>query len=87
MTDAICLVLYIIPLLYPLAIDADLVYGINSTCLPESLLLGVPTESIGNGFIKAREHQPEKLLVALVGSKIPVHTEDMDYWLEKYYAG
>ncbi len=69
-----------------LAVDADLVYGINSTCLLESLLLGAPTESIGKGFIAAHKHQPDKLLAALVDKQIPVGEKNISYWLKKYCA-
>lgn len=73
-------------LFWKMAFRADLVYGINSTCLLESLLLGAPTESIGDGFIKAHKHQPQKILAALVDHQIPVLANDMSYWLNKYSA-
>ena len=69
-----------------LAVNADSVYGINSTCLLESLLLGAPTEAIGKGFANAHKHQPEKLLAALADKQIPVGEKDISYWLEKYSA-
>lgn len=69
-----------------LAVSAKLVYGINSTCLLESVLLGAPTHSIGKGFISAHQHQLDKLLAALVDKQIPVNEKDMGYWLDKYCA-
>ncbi len=69
-----------------LAQDADLVYGINSTCLLESSLLGAPTEAVGNGFLKAHPNQQERLLAALADKQIPITETDLSYWLEKYAA-
>ena len=71
---------------WQMTIKADLVYGINSTCLLESLLLGAPTESIGKGFIATHHHQTDKLLAALVDKQIPIGADDMHYWLDRYCA-
>lgn len=64
--------------------NAKLVYGINSTCLLESLLQNVPTISIGDGFISAHINRTEKLLAALIDKQIPVGEDNLDYWLKEY---
>jgi hypothetical protein len=69
-----------------LAQEAELVYGINSTCLLESSLLGVPTESIGDGFLKAHPGKQELLLAALVDKQIPVTATNLAYWFGQYTA-
>jgi len=65
-----------------IAMGASLVYGINSTCLLEAALLGVPVESIGEGFLKRHADKREKLLAALVDKQIPVGEHDLDYWIK-----
>lgn len=69
-----------------LAMHAELIYGINSTCLLETLLMNAPTQAIGNGFISAHKHQSNKLLAALIDKQIPISTTNMQYWVEKYCA-
>jgi capsule polysaccharide modification protein KpsS len=67
-----------------LAAKADLVYGINSTTLLESALLGAPVTAVGNGFLKQHAHRVEKLLAALADMHVPIEEKDISYWLEKY---
>lgn len=67
-----------------LAKDASLVYGINSTCLLESLLQKVPTLSIGKGFITKHEMNTEKLLAALIEKQIPIGSQDLEFWVGRY---
>jgi capsule polysaccharide export protein KpsC/LpsZ len=67
-----------------LAAKADLVYGINSTTLLESALLGAPVTSVGDGFLKQHAGQVEKLLAALADMHIPIKAHDISYWLSKY---
>ena len=69
-----------------LAVEAERVVGINSTCLLESALLGAPTEALGDGFLRAHAHQTERLLAALVDKQVPVGTTEIDAWLERYAA-
>ena len=64
-----------------LAIDAKLVYGINSTCLLQSVMMGVPTESIGDGFLRAHMANQRKLLAALVNRQIPIGEMNLDRWV------
>ena len=70
-----------------MAQDAALVYGVNSTCLLESALMGVPVKSIGGGYLKAHENDTERLLAALADKQIPVGETDLDYWFEKVLPG
>lgn len=67
-----------------LAVQADLIYGINSTTLLESALLGAPVTAIGNGLLKQHVHQVEKLLAALADAHVPIEKQDISYWLGKY---
>lgn len=55
--------------------DAELVYGINSTSLFVSLMLGVPTIAIGDGILKSNAglHAPDKILAACYNSQILWH--------------
>jgi len=69
-----------------LAQRAELIYGINSTCLLESSLLGAPTQAIGGGFLKAHAHQQELLLAALVDKQVPIDCEELNYWMQSYAA-
>ncbi|HBF23301.1 MAG TPA: hypothetical protein DDW23_05730 [Planctomycetes bacterium] len=69
-----------------LAMNAEAVIGINSTCLLESTLLGVPTEGIGKGFLSAHADNSENLLAALVDKQVPVNAKDMSYWINRYCA-
>jgi len=63
-----------------LAQDAELVYGINSTCLLESHMMDVPTESIGDGLLAAHKGNEKKLLAALVDKQIPINETKLDKW-------
>jgi hypothetical protein len=65
-------------------VEAERVVGINSTCLLESVLLGAPTEALGNGFLKAHAGREELVLAALVDKQVPVNTTDIDYWVSAY---
>lgn len=67
-----------------LAAKADLIYGINSTTLLESAMLGTPVTAIGNGLLKKHARQVEKLLAALADAHIPIKEKDISYWLAKY---
>lgn len=67
-----------------LAVRADLIYGINSTTLLESALLGAPVTAIGNGVLKQHAHQVEKLLAGLADAHVPIMEKDISYWLQKY---
>jgi len=60
---------------------ASRVYGINSTCLLESAMMGVPTTAIGDGYLKRHSKHPQKLLAALADKQIPVGEWDLDYWI------
>lgn len=64
-----------------LAVDAKLVFGINSTCLLEAAMLGVETHGIGLNYLTNRENCNERLLAALVDKQIPVNDVYLDYWL------
>lgn len=64
-----------------LAINAKMVYGINSTCLLQSVMMGVPTKSIGDGFLKAHAANQRKLLGALVDRQIPIGAINLDRWV------
>lgn len=64
-----------------IAQDASLVYGINSTCLLESAMMGVPTKAIGRGYLTGRDGNFDKLLAALVSKQIPVDRTDLDFWV------
>lgn len=60
-----------------MAVNAELVYGINSTCLLEAHLMGVPVEAIGQGYLSTGL-SVEKLLAALVSKQISVGETDLD---------
>lgn len=64
-----------------LAQDASQVVGINSTCLLEATMLGVPTKALGNGLLRRHMNNRHKLLAALVDRQIPVGAKNLDYWL------
>lgn len=67
-----------------LATHAKVVYGINSTCLLQSTMMGIPTESIGDGFLKTHADKKRQLLAALVDKQIPVGKTDLDYWVKPF---
>lgn len=69
-----------------LAADAEHVYGINSTTLLESALLGAPVTSVGDGFLKQHANHVERILAALADMQIPIEESDISYWLERYTA-
>ena len=69
-----------------LAVEASEVIGLNSTCLLEAALLGVPTIALGNGFLRSHAHQVERLLAALVDKQVPVGSPEIGYWVERYSA-
>jgi capsule polysaccharide modification protein KpsS len=60
--------------------DAEMVYGINSTSLLETSMLGVPTVSIGNGFLKVHADHVHDLLVYLCKRQIPVGEINLTKW-------
>jgi capsule polysaccharide modification protein KpsS len=60
------------------------VVGLNSTCLLESALMGVPTKVLGRGFLQAHEGQEERLLAALVERQVPVGATDISFWIERF---
>lgn len=60
-----------------LAQDAELVYGINSKALFESIMMGVPTIGLGELFLN-HAHQPEKLAVAYVSRLIKYDEKNLD---------
>lgn len=62
--------------------DAELVYGINSTSLLETTLLGTPTVACGNGLLKAHSGNERALMAALVDRQIPVGEVAVEPWLE-----
>jgi len=64
--------------------DAELVYGINSTTLLETAMMGVPTIGLGNGFIKSHQKNIKNLLAHLVDKQVPVDSDDYEYWLKEY---
>jgi len=64
-----------------LATNAKIVYGINSTCLLQSVMMGVPTESVGGGLLKAHRTNQRKLLAALVDRQIPIEERNLDRWI------
>lgn len=63
------------------ACNATMVYGINSTCLLQSEMMGVPTTAIGKGFLNAKNKNRQKMLAALVNRQIPIHEIELDYWV------
>lgn len=63
-----------------MAQEASLVYGVNSTCLLEATLMGVPVKSVGGGYLRAHESQTEVLLAALSDKQIHVDEKELDYW-------
>lgn len=67
-----------------LAQNAELVYGINSTCLLETALMGVPTTSIGGGLMMQYKDKVEQLLAALVDMQIPIDESNLDYWAKPF---
>ena len=64
--------------------EAKLVYGLTSTALLESTLMGVPTECIGDCWLNKHKGNEEKLLATLVDKQIPIGSSDLDYWIGKY---
>lgn len=66
------------------ASHASLVYGINSTSLLESALLGAPVKAVGYGFIQKHGNNLQQLLAALVDKQINVESKDFTDWLNKY---
>jgi len=67
-----------------IAQEAKLVYGQTSTALLESALMGVPTEAIGNCWLKQHKGNKQKLLAALIDKQIPVGENNLDYWIGKF---
>ena len=70
-----------------MAQDARRVVGINSTCLLEAVMMGVPTTALGDGFLTAHQGREHKLLAALVDRQIPVGSTDVRRWVEPYLTG
>lgn len=66
-----------------LAQNAKLVYGMNSTCLLEAALMGVPVVATEACYLRAHESQTERLLAALASKQIPVKETNLDYWFER----
>jgi glycosyltransferase involved in cell wall biosynthesis len=64
-----------------MAKDAELVFGINSTSLLETAMMGVPTVAVGRCLLNASK-DTEKLLAALVDRQIPVQATDLSYWVD-----
>jgi capsule polysaccharide modification protein KpsS len=64
-----------------IAQDAEMVYGINSTSLLETAMLGVPTTAVGNGFLKAHGDDIRTLLAYLCKMQVPVSATDLTRWL------
>jgi hypothetical protein len=64
------------------ASKAKLVYGINSTCLLEAALMGVPVTVIGNGYMMRHEDDWERLLAALASKQIHVEEKDLKRWID-----
>lgn len=60
------------------------VVGINSTCLLESSLMGIPTKNYGRYFLSGIGDNLQKLLAALVDKQIPINTLEISYWVNKY---
>lgn len=60
---------------------ARCVHGITSSTLYEALLAGVEVISEGVSLINKHQHQPEKLLAAMVSRQIDISTTDMDEYL------
>jgi len=69
-----------------MAVTAERVVGLNSTCLLEAVLLGAPTEALGDGFLRAHAGREERLLAALVDKQVPVGETEIEYWISKYSA-
>jgi glycosyltransferase involved in cell wall biosynthesis len=69
-----------------MAQTASLVYGVNSTCLLEASLMGVPVKSVGGGYLRAHESQTQKLLAVLADKQISVKETNIDYWLNDILA-
>jgi capsule polysaccharide modification protein KpsS len=67
-----------------LAEHCEGVVGLNSTCLLESVLMGVPTKALARGFLQAHEGQEERLLAALVERQVPVGATDISFWIERF---
>jgi hypothetical protein len=65
--------------------DAEMVYGINSTCLLETSMMGVPTVAIGNGFLKAHADNVRNLLIYLCKRQIPIVATDLKKWFEMIF--
>ena len=51
-----------------MAVNAEQVVGLNSTCLLEAVLLGAPTEALGDGFLRAHAGREERPLAAILGA-------------------
>lgn len=69
-----------------MAQHAERVIGINSTCLLEAVMMGVPVTSMGEGLLKRHAGNERRLLAALVNRQIPVESSDLDAWIEPVLA-
>jgi len=67
-----------------MAENASRIVGINSTCLLEAVMMGVPTTALGDGFLTAHRGRERKLLAALVDRQIPVGSTDVGRWVEPF---
>jgi len=67
---------------YEWAQDAELVYGMDSKALLESIVMGVPTIGLGD-FFANHQHEQEKLLAAYVDRLISLFDDDLDNQLAK----
>lgn len=67
-----------------IAVDAEVVVGVNSTSLLETTLMGIPTIALGSGLLKRHKGDERRLLAALIDKQIPVAEENVGYWLQKY---
>jgi glycosyltransferase involved in cell wall biosynthesis len=63
------------------------VYGINSTCLMEAALLGVPVTQLGNGYLKKHADKKERLLAALCAKQIHINDTDLSRWIDPLLEG
>ena len=67
---------------YEWAQDAELVYGMDSKALLESIAMGVPTIGLGDLFVNHQEEQ-ENLMAAYVDRLISFYDDDLDDQLAK----
>ena len=68
-----------------LAKDAELVCGINSTCLLEATMMNVPVIHLGDGILKPNSHQKRKLIAALIQKQIPVDSMEISTWTKPLF--